>query len=242
MLKTMKAGILAIGLCACAAPAYAQMQWTDRGFINVNAGVQAGSHDLNTSRSFDLYDESEVLQSSGKVSSGAFFDVGVGYRMWQNVAVAISFLHSGSDSDLTVRASIPDPIFYNSPRTATLVASGAKHTENVVNLDAVWMVPFTDKIDFGISAGPSIFLAGQELTSALPIVSEPGPTVGSPVLSNIKKTTVGVNFGVDVSYMLTKRYGVGGVARYSWGSGDFGGGDNVTLGGFQIGAGLRVRF
>ena len=54
---------------------------------------------------------------------------------------------------------------------------------------------------------------------------------------------MGVHFGVDLTYMVTPRFGVGGIARYSWGSADLAGAeDSVTVGGFQIGAGLRVRF
>ena len=38
-MNTMKAALLVLGLCACAAPAAAQqMQWTDQGFVNVNVG------------------------------------------------------------------------------------------------------------------------------------------------------------------------------------------------------------
>ncbi len=44
--------------------------------------------------------------------------------------------------------------------------------------------------------------------------------------------------------MLNPRFGVGGIARYTWGSADLDetSDDSLTLGGFQIGAGLRVRF
>jgi hypothetical protein len=43
--------------------------------------------------------------------------------------------------------------------------------------------------------------------------------------------------------MVTPRYGVGGLARYSRGSIDLdNASDSLKVGGFQIGAGLRVRF
>jgi hypothetical protein len=62
-------------------------------------------------------------------------------------------------------------------------------------------------------------------------------------VDDAKKTTVGINLGVDVTYLVTKRFGVGGLARYTWGSADLAGAaDKLTVGGFQIGGGLRVRF
>jgi hypothetical protein len=60
----------------------------------------------------------------------------------------------------------------------------------------------------------------------------------------VDKTTIGIHFGVDVTYMVNPRFGFGGIARYTWGSADLAGTDedSLTLGGFQIGGGLRVRF
>ena len=43
--------------------------------------------------------------------------------------------------------------------------------------------------------------------------------------------------------MINPRFGVGGMARYVWGSVDLENStDSLKLGGFQIGGGLRVRF
>jgi hypothetical protein len=48
---------------------------------------------------------------------------------------------------------------------------------------------------------------------------------------------------VDVTYLVTPRYGAGVLLRYTRGSVDIeGANDSLTVGGFQIGAGLRVRF
>jgi hypothetical protein len=104
------------------------------------------------------------------------------------------------------------------------------------------MMPVTDKIDVGFSGGPSIFFVSQDVVSSVP-TTEPGPTVGTPVISNDTKATAGVNLGVDVTYLVSKKWGVGGIARYTWGSAKLAGGDDsLTLGGLQIGGGLRMRF
>ncbi|HET7620023.1 MAG TPA: outer membrane beta-barrel protein [Gemmatimonadaceae bacterium] len=236
----MTAGILALGLCASAAPASAQMQWTDRAFLNVNGGVQVGSHDLDRNATFTLYDEDGQLQTSQSVKSGGLFDISGGYKLWKNWAVGIGYSYTGSDSDSSVHALVPDPGFFDRPRPLDASASGLDHSEHAINLDATWMMPFTDKIDLGLSLGPTIFLVRQEVVSSVS-VAEPGPTLASVNISREHETTVGLNFGLDVNYMLTPRYGAGLLARYSWGSVDIDN-DSLTVGGFQIGAGFRMRF
>ena len=43
VVKIINAGLLCLAFCAAATPASAQT-WTDKGFVNVNVGFQAGSH------------------------------------------------------------------------------------------------------------------------------------------------------------------------------------------------------
>ena len=243
-MKMLKAGVLALCLCAVSVPARAQqMQWTDQGFVSINGGAQVGSHDLSSTQSFPLFDETATLTSSQKIKSGGLFDISAGYRVWQNIAVSVGYTHASSKADLGVNGSIPDPVFFDQPHTFTSTLPGAKHSENVINLDAVWMMPVTDKVDVGISAGPSIFAVKQDVVND---ISESNQT---PSLSSVKKTTAGINIGVDVTYLLGKmpvlgkNWGVGGLARYTWGSAKLGNSsDKLTVGGFQIGAGARLRF
>jgi hypothetical protein len=90
--------------------------------------------------------------------------------------------------------------------------------------------------------GPTIFLVSQDLPGTLQL-SEPGPTVTSAALVKDDHTTVGVHFGVDATYLVTPRFGAGVLVRYSVGSVDItGADDSLKVGGFNIGAGLRVRF
>jgi len=246
-LKTMRAGFLCLAMCAAVTPnASAQMTWTDKAFVNVSAGAQAGSHSLATATPFELYAEEGSVASAQEVGGGGFFDISAGYKVWRNLAAGIGFSRTGSSGDAAIAASVPDPLIFLRLRPATGSASDLKHSETVINLTGTWMVPVTDKIDVGISAGPSIFNVKQDLPSAV-TVSEPGPTVSSVGVADASATSVGINFGVDVTYMVTTwkdtGIGVGGLARYTWGSADLeGASDKLTVGGFQIGAGLRLRF
>lgn len=246
-LKTMRAGFLCLAMCAAVAPnASAQMTWTDRAFVNLSVGVQGGSQSLTTASPFELYAEEGSVASAQEVGGGGFFDVSAGYKVWRNLAAGIGFSRTGSSSDAAIAASVPDPLVFGRLRPATGSASALSHSETVINLMGTWMVPVTDKIDVGISGGPSIFNVKQQLPTGVS-VSEPGPTVSGVTAGDASATTVGINLGVDVTYMVTTwkdtGIGVGGLARYTWGSADLdGASDKLTVGGFQIGGGVRLRF
>jgi hypothetical protein len=230
-------------MCAAVAPkAHAQMTWTDKGFVNVTGGAQAGSRTLATATTFDIYDETASVSSSQDVKGGGFFDISAGYKVWRNLAVGLGYSHAGSNTDAAIAALIPDDTVTDKLRPVSASATDLKHSEGALHIMGVWMVPVTDKIDVGVSAGPSIFKVKQDLPTALAI-AEPGPTVTGITITNVNKTTAGINFGVDVTYLVTKRIGVGGLARYTWGSADLeGASDKLTVGGFQIGGGVRLRF
>jgi hypothetical protein len=200
--------------------ASAQMTWTDKGFVNVTFGVQGGSHSLETSSTFDLYGEQGSLATTQDVGGG----------------------RSASDADVAIAAQVPHPNLFDTLRPLAAISEGSEHSESAFHLHGTWMVPVTDKVDVGLSFGPTIFAVSQDVPAAI-TVSEPTPTLASTTITRVDKTTVGVHFGADVTYLVTPRFGAGLLLRYAWGSADIeGASDSLTVGGFQIGAGLRVRF
>jgi hypothetical protein len=249
MLK-MKTALLALGLTIASVPeAAAQMQWRDKIFVNVNFGVQIGSQDVVMQPQFTLYDEPASFDGSLTLGSEPIFvDFAGGYRVTSNLAVAFGFVNYNTETDVTGTARIPHPIITDAFRTVNVTAPGISHNSNMFNFSAVWFWPYTDQIDFAFYAGPSIVAARQDVISGLTIAPEPGPDYSNPQISSVEvseqsKTSFGIHFGADGAYMVNKRYGVGAGIRYVWGSADFDGlTDSVTLGGFQIVGGLRVRF
>lgn len=242
-LNRTKSVLLCVAICAAFAPAaHAQMTWTDQGFVNVSIGVQGGSRTLQANTTFPLYDEEAVVQTSQEVGGGFLFEVSGGWKVWRNLAIGLGFTRTSSQADATVSGQIPDPVFFDQPRPVTASASDLGHSETAVNISAVWMIPVTDKVDVALVGGPTIFSVNQDIPGSLTI-SEPGPTVSQVTVNSPSESAVGIHLGVDVTYMVTPRFGVGGLARFTRGSVDLeGASDSLTVGGFQIGAGLRVRF
>ena len=216
----------------------AQMTWTDKGYVAVTVGGQAGSHTLTTRTEVHPLRGDGTLTTSQKAGGGAFVDLGGGYKVWHNLVLGLSYSHVGSsDADCGhPRSTVPVP------RGRPPAAGRASYGENKRCTSArVWMVPVTDKIDVGVPRAPaSSCQAGRPDRHD---VTEPGPTVTSVISASTKKTVGGFHTGVDVTYLLTKKIGAGLIARYTFGSVDFPGAtDSLTVGGFQFGVGLRYRF
>ena len=241
-MKHMTAGVFCLALLGIATPATAQMTWTDKGFVNVSFGIQAGSQTITVNTPFELYGETGTVDSTMDVKARGFFEVAGGYKVWSNLALGVGYSYGSGSSDAAVTANVPDPLFFDQLRVVTTTASDLKHRESALHLTGTWMVPVTDKVDVGIAFGPTIFFVGQDVPNAV-AVSEPGPTITSVNVESVNETTVGLHFGVDMTYLLTPRVGIGGLARYTWGSVDLeNASDNMTVGGFQLGAGVRFRF
>jgi Outer membrane protein beta-barrel domain len=241
-LKMIKAGCLSFVLCGlAAAPASAQMTWTDRAFANVNFGLQEQSRTLETSSGFELYGEGGSLTTTQPIDGGALFDIGGGYKVWENLAVGLGYSRMQSDGDVAIAASVPDPNFFDRHRPVTGVTN-AEHSEHAIHLQGTWIMPVTDKIDVGFSFGPTIFMVGQDVATSI-TVTEPTPTLASTTITREDHTTVGINLGVDLNYFFRPNIGAGVLARYTYGSVDLDSvGESLTVGGFQLGFGLRYRF
>lgn len=241
-MKHMKAGVFCLALLAAASPASAQMTWTDMGFVNASVGIQAGSQSFSVNTPFELYGETGSVASSMDVKARGFFDISAGYKVWRNLAVGVGYSFASGSSDAAIAASVPDPLFFDQLRAVTATASDISHKESAIHLTGTWMVPVTDKIDVGIAFGPTIFMVSQEIPNGVD-VSEPGPSVTGVNVESLDETAIGFHLGVDVTYLITPRLGVGALARFARGSVDVeNASENLNAGGFQLGAGVRFRF
>jgi hypothetical protein len=249
--------VLVCGLVlACASEAGAQMAaWGDVGYLNVNGAFQSGTRNVQTQGSFPLYDETATFDARHGVDSGGIFDISGGVRVWRNLAVGIGITRFGDRSDVDVTGRIPHPLFFDQFRTATVAATGLRHTETGVHIQAVWVQPLVDRVDVALSFGPSFFRVRQDLVGGLGDLQEGAfpfdtVTIRSVGLVTERESAVGVNLGADVTYILSRLtladLGAGFFVRYAGASVDLAvpGAPTTSLrvGGFQTGAGLRVRF
>lgn len=234
--------VLACGIVlSSATPALAQMQWTDKGFASLSAGLQIGTSDVTSTQTFELYGETASLVSAQDVKAGILLDGQFGYRVWRNLAVGVGLSFIQGKADAAITGSIPDPIVFDSPRVAAASATGLTHSETWIAGQLTWVMPLTDKMDVFFSGGPAFVQVQQELPTGTS-VSEPGPTLSNVTVTKFSKSGIGFVAGADVRYMLTSRIGLGAMAKFAAASVDVTDDAKVEAGGFQVGAGVRIKF
>jgi len=236
-------------------PASSQAQ-TDEGygiFFNVNFAGQAREQSFNEAATFTKYNETGAVGTSHAVGGGGLFDLTVGARVWRNVAVGIGYSSFKDDDDAGIIAQVPHPLLFGSPRTESITASGLEHTENVVHLQFMWLIPYREKFQLALIAGPSFFTVRQDLATVRAAdIQDPAPLIRSITITEVKESAVGFNIGADGSYLIRRirrvAIGVGLFARYVGASIELPGAagatidDNLKGGGFQGGGGLRLGF
>jgi hypothetical protein len=233
--------VLAIlaALCAGTAPAFAQSASNPLTptFLSLSAGVQPHGRTEHGIVSFPLYDESAVFTADYPIGTGAFVDVTVGRRVWRHIVGAVSYSYFGSDGDANGTASIPNPLFFNQPATVPIQAGGLKRRENSLHFEALWFYQLKPKLDLAVGGGPSVIWLSQELASG---TVEPGTQNVTPAVNRQSGTGFGLNVNADTTYMLTPKFGIGVLVRYTWAPVSLDSSD-MTAGGFQLGGGVRYR-
>ncbi len=248
MRRSIQAATGCAMLLACAGTAHAQSVSSDKLSVNVNLGYQTQSQDLASSGAFSLYGEDGTFTTTQSIDAGLLFDASVDYRLTKSMAVGIGWTSFSGKSNATVAAQVPHPIFFGQFRTASVGANDIEHHANAINIDAVFRYPLSRKMDVVVSAGPSIVMVNQELTTGITVQQETGPSFSQPTISSVnvtaqKKTTLGFNAGADFAYMVNRRYGAGAGIRYTFASADIDGlADKLKAGGFQVLFGARLRF
>ncbi|HEY3380969.1 MAG TPA: outer membrane beta-barrel protein [Vicinamibacterales bacterium] len=221
----------------------------DRGFVSVAGGFQVGGRTTDESGTFSLYDESGTFTGSRKISNGAFFEVGGGMHVSGKFSVGASFSRFAKASTVVYTASIPHPLFFDSPRTAALTVNDLGHTESVVHIQAIYRVMDTKKYDVSVVGGPSIFSVSEDTVSTISATETGSPFTAlslAATFGSASKRGIGFNVGADANYTLTRVLAAGLNVKYTYASlsmpGTGGATHDVKAGGLQVGIGLRYRF
>jgi hypothetical protein len=241
MKKTTSSIVLIAGfLLACAATSTAQTPLGGRIFVGINGGGQMSTDTLTIGNALTIYDQSASWTTTENIDGGGMFDFNIGYKVWNDLGIAIGFSRFNSTGSAAGAALVPSPIFFNRPNAVTLDVSTAPRSERNIYLVGVWFVPIRDKIDLALSLGPSFTRVEQQLVTD--IVIPAGTSNALPVIVTQSGTATGLNVGIDGTYMFLPWLGAGAFARYNGGSLDLDQVTDVKAGGFQAGIGARLRF
>ena len=246
---TVACGAVAVGIATASVAEAQVLPWEDTGYVHINYGYQSGDRALTESLSETVYCETATYEANHASSGGGGLDIGGGVRVWSNLAAGVTVTSFSSSSAATVSGTVPNPLFFNRPRTVAVDLTGLEHKELGVHLQAVWVMPLSEQLTVSVGGGPSFFSVEQGLLAGVTVVGqETAPfnavSVGASS-TTASESAVGGNAGVDVTYMFTERLGGGAFVRWTGGSLDLptaGGIQSIDVGGVQSGAGLRVKF
>ena len=244
--------ILLVGLATLVstAPARAQSSaWTDRGYVTVNGGLKATPSTFASTVHPIAFVEPATLDTSYRVKAAPAFDVAVGVRVWRNLAIGADVSRFSRQDAADVQAQVPNPFYFGRPRSVSGSASGLSRVETALHVQAIWMIPVSDRWQVAVSGGPSLFNVEQDLVEDI-TVTQTYPfdtaTFASAVSNTQKHSGVGFNAGVDVTRLLSRHVGIGAAVNFSHARVNMPAADDTTLevdaGGATVGGGIRLRF
>lgn len=229
-------------LLGTAVNASAQTTWDENFFLNASVGVGIGAGDVSTTGTPSIYDEPATITATRSIGTAFLYDITAGLPISGNFGAAVSFSARSGSADGTMTGSIPDPVFFDQPRAVTGPISDMDYSERWLGFLAAWVTPVGEKLDLFVLAGPAIAMVEAGAPAGVAVTEAAGGPTVVVSLDSVSKTLFGIQAGVDLRYMLTETVGVGGFARYSGAWGDLQEGSSHTAGGFQLGAGVRLKF
>jgi hypothetical protein len=236
----------------CAASASAQ----DRIRISINAGQQTSSTILTQEQTFERYFEQGSFTFERLVPTAVTYDLGVTARLWRGLhaGAAMSMFDDKSGAG-TVTARVPHPLQFNKPRTATGEILNATRREVGQHIMFGWNVETAGGLEFLLFAGPSIFATDQLVVNSLTLTLDtevfPFDELAFPAVESetLRENVMGYNAGVDMTWRVARKIGLGLLVRYSEGKQAFtptrptgAAPVDVTVGGLQAGGGIRLIF
>jgi len=235
-------------------PALAQDGPISSGVLSVNLGAQTASA-FSANVPFKVNVEQGTVTADYEGGQLPGIDISMGMRVWKNLGVGggVSAFRGGSFSgkgiSADVSARVPHPIHYDRLRDVSGSGEGLAKTEIGLHLQAMWLIPLTERLLVTVFAGPTAFaverdlVIGVETQETYPYDSAEFKDVSAQRVSN---STVGFNVGLDLGFYFSQHVGVGGLLRFSRGTVylDVPEGEalSVETGGVQSTAGLRIRF
>ncbi len=242
---------IGIGLAFFAAPSPVEAQGTSQppnAFLDINGVYPLGSpaEVSATLSDVSLYGESAEYRIGRRPARKVSVDARGGVRVWKGLAIGVAVSVDEPESDVTVSGSIPHPLFFDRPRTASPLTVSLSDRLLGVHPQAVYFVPVTDAFEISFFAGPSFFRLSRAAVEGVALGPENAPLFASLAVSDItlttnKATAVGASAGIDMTVMFSRVVGMGIFAKYVTGSVSVGT-QSVDVGGAQAGGGLRFRF
>jgi hypothetical protein len=243
-LTTLLAAALGLG-----APAFASAQSAPRFHVSLNGAAQPASTDLSEHFTFEENAEEATVDVRYPSKTGTVVDGAFGVRLWKQFGAGIAVSYASSSGTAEIDAGIPHPFVFGQPRAISGTESGATRAETGTHAQLLFFVPSSGKLRFVLAGGPSkIDLQQDVVTEVHYSDTYPYDTASftRATTRQAKGSAVGFNVSADVTWMLGRNFGVGGLVRFTRATIDIDTADtrsvSVQAGGLQAGGGVRIAF
>ena len=223
--------------------------FVERGFVTFGAGAQLAPGELSDRAVFEANVESGSFEADYAGTTGLVLDGTAGFRVRRQLGIAIGISRATRTGTASVSAEIPHPFFDNRHRSVQGDAANMSRTETAAHFQIYYDLRPRGAWRIRIFGGPSYFDVEQELvTEVHAIETFPFDTAefGSVTTSRVDGSGIGVNGGIDLARMVTRRVGAGAIIRYAGAkiglNAPASRSVSTNAGGFQAVAGLRVLF
>jgi hypothetical protein len=217
--------------------------------ISGNLGAAVAAKKFQESETFPSNGrETATIAATHNAKTTVDFNVGGAVRIASRLWAGAQYAMADMKPSASITAVVPHPLLFNAARTVQGTTSDVAHNERNVHVDVMYALPI-HTLDVKVMAGPTYFNLKQDFVTQVAVI-ETYPfdtaTFARASTTRLSKSVVGYNAGVDVSRLLSRQVGVGGLIRYSRGRARFANANvnrvTVQAGGLEAGAGIRIRF
>jgi len=251
-LTVMLTATLAVAIAtptAAQARRAAQPKGPARFYVSLNGGAQPANAALSDHFEFPSNAETATVDVDYPKKAGVVIDGGGGARLWKQLGAGVAVSYASSDGSAAIEASIPHPFLFGQPRQIGGEQGSIARTETSAHVQVLYFVPTRGKLRAILSGGPSMVSLSQDVVTDVDY-SETYPydtaAFTRATTKTVKGNAVGFNVGVDVQWMFSREFGVGGLVRFTRATVDLdvaeGRRFSVDTGGVQAGGGVRVFF
>jgi len=229
-------------LLAAAAPAQAQVT------VWANGVYDLSSSDWSHNRSFREFVEDARYLARYETEGAPGFDVGIQVSLLSGVGPELAFSRVSRDATGSVDASIPHPLYFDRPRSASLAAPGLGYSEQVIHMGLGWQGE-SGGLGFAVFGGLSLFKVRADAIEAISyeqLYPYDSLQLVTPRAVEQSDEPIGFHLGGRLDWRLSRSFGLGAQLRYAAATASFSlpGGDafEIDAGGLQVAAGIRIFF
>ena len=223
--------------------------------VHVNGAYQDSSGQSKLETVLRTSGEQSRLLTREDFRGGGHVDVGGSLRIWRGLVIGASYTQVRNAGSAVVTGTVPHPIEVGRDRTVPEQTVSLPHRQRAAHGYVGWRIPFGDALQVELSVGPTYFSLRRGVVVNLTPMEVGGPPFAEVGLQldagEHTRNGAGFNAGIDLTYMFTPatripQVGVGYFVRFADGAVSLpvtaATQRGVPVGGFQTGAGFRLRF